>query len=76
MTSRTKSRCTLLSERTPYKHNVCITGISFLNDHRAVLPSLPILPSNQEVDHCQVALSKVVVPLDLQSNSGADDVYQ
>ena len=45
-------------------------------DHRAVLPSLPTPPSNQEVDHCQVALSKVMIPLDLQSCSGADDVYQ
>ena len=41
-----------------------------------MLPSLPTPPSNQEVDHCQVALSKVVAPLDLQSCSGADDVYQ
>ena len=73
--SKTKSRCTLLAERTPYKHSVCISGTSFLI-RLAVLPSLPTLPSNQAVDHCQAALSKVVILLDLQSCSGADDVYQ
>ena len=45
----------------------------FCKDHLAVLPSLP---TPQEVDHCQVVLSKVVIPLDLQSYNGADDVYQ
>ena len=48
----------------------------FWMDHFAVLPSLPTLPSDQEVDHCQVTLSKVVMLRDLQSCSGADDVYQ
>ncbi|DBA94015.1 TPA: hypothetical protein ACH3X1_001667 [Trebouxia sp. C0004] len=48
----------------------------FSMDHLAVLPSPPTLLSNQEVDHFQVAVSKVVIPRDRQSCSGADDVYQ
>lgn len=48
----------------------------FQMNHFEVLPSLPTLPSDQKVDHCQVAVSKLVIPLDPQSSSVADAVYQ